>query len=259
MRFAVTVTVLLVAASAAGAQGPRGKIVDLTHPFDERTIYWPTAKTFELEKEHDGETVGGWYYAANYYKASEHGGTHIDAPVHFYRDRNTVDEIPLTQLVGSGVLIDVSRKCAENRDYLVSVADLQAWERRHGRIPRGAIVLLNTGFGKYWPDWEKYMGTSDRGKDAVKDLHFPGLDPEAARWLIAQRAIKAVGLDTPSIDYGQSTTFTTHVVLCEKNVPAFENVARLDKLPARGFTIVALPMLIAGGSGGPLRIVAFVP
>jgi kynurenine formamidase len=139
----------------------------------------------------------------------------------------------------------------------VSVADFQNWERRNGRIAPGTIVFLRTGFGKRYPDRKSYLGTDERGADAVAKLHFPGLDPAAARWLTQNRSIKAIGLDTASIDYGQSTLFESHRILFEKNIPAFENVANLEQLPAKGFSVIALPMKIKGGSGGPLRIVAF--
>jgi kynurenine formamidase len=167
-----------------------------------------------------------------------------------------VDQIPLEQLMGSGVLIDVTQQCAANPDYLVSVADIQNWEKRYGRIPVGSIVFLRTGFGKYYPDRKKYLGTDERGANAVPKLHFPGLDPVAARWLTQNRTIKAIGLDTASIDRGQSTLFESHRTLFDKNIPAFENLANLDQLPVRGFNVIALPMKIKGGSGGPLRIVA---
>lgn len=129
----------------------------------------------------------------------------------------------------------------------------------HGRIPDGAIVLIRTGWGGRWPDRARYLGTARTGAAAVPELHFPGIDAAAARWLVDQRQIDAVGIDTPSIDYGQSTTFDTHQILFAANIPAFENVANLDRLPATGGYVMALPMKIAGGSGGPLRIVALLP
>jgi kynurenine formamidase len=177
--------------------------------------------------------------------------------VHFAKGHNTVDQIPLEQLMGNGIVIDVSDKAAANRDYLVSVADFADWERRNGRIAPGTIVFLRTGFGKYYPDRKMYLGTDERGAAAVAKLHFPGLDPAAARWLTQNRSIKAIGLDTASIDYGQSTLFESHRILFEKNIPALENVANLDQLPVKGFSVIALPMKIKGGSGGPVRIVAF--
>ncbi|MDQ3755401.1 MAG: cyclase family protein [Acidobacteriota bacterium] len=237
---------------------PAGTIVDLSHPYDAETVYWPTAEGFKLEKDFAGVTDQGYYYAANSFSTAEHGGTHIDAPIHFANGRHTVDQIPLTQLLGAGVTIDVTQQCAGNRDYQISVADFEKWEAAHGQIPPDAIVLLRTGFGQFWPDREKYMGTNERGPAAVAQLHFPGLHPEAARWLVANRRIKAIGLDTPSIDYGQSTLFESHRILFDKNIPAFENLAHLDQLPPTDFHIIALPMKIKGGSGGPLRAVAII-
>jgi kynurenine formamidase len=160
--------------------------------------------------------------------------------------------------MGAGVVIDVTAQCATNPDYLVSVADFENWEKRNGRIPTGTIVLLRTGFGKFYPDAKKYLGTEERGAEAVAKLHFPGLDPAAARWITQNRSIKSIGLDTASIDRGQSILFESHRILFEKNIPAFENVANLDQLPAKGFSVIALPMKIKGGSGGPLRIIAIL-
>lgn len=237
---------------------PSGRVVDLTHAFDATTVYWPTAEPFKLETDFEGMTEGGYFYSAYRYSAAEHGGTHLDSPVHFAKGRHTVDQIPLQQLMGAAVLIDVTKQCAANPDYQVSVADFQEWERRNGRIPAGTIVFLRTGFGKHYPDRKKYLGTEERGAEAVAKLHFPGLDPAAATWLTENRSIKAIGLDTPSIDYGQSKLFESHRILFEKNIPAFENVANLDQLPLKGFSVIALPMKIKGGSGGPLRIVAFL-
>jgi kynurenine formamidase len=239
----------------ASATALRG-LVDLSHPFNEDTIYWPTATKFTLTKVAEGETEGGYFYAANDFAAAEHGGTHLDAPVHFARGGWKADEIPLRRLVGGAVVINVTRRALANRDYLIKPSDFAAWERSHGRIPRGAIVLLRTGFERYWPDAERYLGTAERGPAAVPKLHFPGLSEAGARWLIRERRVKAVGIDTASIDYGQSTDFLAHRVLGAANVPVFENVARLRGLPSRGFSVVALPMKIEGGSGGPLRIMA---
>jgi len=236
---------------------PSGRVVDLSHPFDANTVYWPTAEPFKLETDFEGVTDKGYFYSAYRYSAAEHGGTHIDAPVHFAKGHYTVDAIPLEQLMGNGIVIDVTTQCAANRDYLVSVADFENWERRNGRIAPGTIVFLRTGFAKYYPDRKMYLGTNERGADAVPKLHFPGLDPAAARWLTQNRSIKAIGLDTASIDRGQSTLFESHRALFEANIPALENVANLDQLPVKGFSVIALPMKIKGGSGGPVRIVAF--
>lgn len=254
----VLTSIFALSCQKAATEFPSGKVIDLSHSFDAQTIYWPTEEGFKIEKEHDGMTPAGFYYAANKFWAPEHGGTHIDAPRHFALNTHTVDQIPLDQLLGTGIVVDVAQQCEANRDYQISVADLQNWESQNGALPRGAIVLLRTGFARHWPDRVKYMGTDERGAAAVAKLHFPGLSPEAARWLVANRSIKAIGLDTPSIDYGQSTLFESHRILFEKNIPAFENLADLSQLPAKGFDVIALPMKIGGGSGGPLRVVAIV-
>jgi len=233
------------------------KLIDLSHAYSDETIYWVTAEEFELDTVFKGETDKGFYYCANNFSTAEHGGTHIDAPIHFAEKGQTVDEIPLEKLIGPAIKIDVSSKTYNNSDYLIKIDDLLEWENSERiKIPNGSIVLLETGFSKYYPDKIKYMGTDERGEDAVKKLHFPGLSKEAAKWLVEQRDINAIGIDTPSIDYGQSEYFESHVILLSQNIPAFENLTNLDKLPNIGFEIIALPMKIQGGSGAPLRIVA---
>ena len=238
---------------------PAGVIVDLSYPFDATTVYWPTAEAFHLEKDFEGTTDQGFYYSAYRYAGAEHGGTHIDAPVHFAKGRNSVDEIPLERLMGQAIVVDVTKQCARDRDYLVTETDFINWEKQNGRIASGTIVFLRTGFGRFYPDRKRYLGTEERGAAAVANLHFPGLHPNAARWLLRNRSIKAIGLDTASIDHGQSTLFESHRILFDRNVPAFENVANLHRLPIKGFSVIALPMKIKGGSGGPLRIVAVLP
>lgn len=239
--------------------GFSGNIVDLTYTFDSESVFWPTAEGFLRETTDDGLTDKGYYYYAGTFQLSEHGGTHIDAPIHFGEGQLTLDQLSLDQLMGPAIVVDVSDKAVTDRDYQVSVADFEAWEATHGRIPDGTIILLQTGSGQFWPDRDLYMGTNERGADAVAKLHFPGLHPDAARWLVENRSIHAIGLDTPSIDHGQSQLFESHRILYADNIPAIENVANLDLLPATGFTVIALPMKIKDGSGGPLRIIALVP
>lgn len=235
------------------------RIVDLSHDYSEETVYWVTAKQFSLDTVFAGMTEKGYYYSAFNFCTAEHGGTHIDAPIHFVENAPSVDEIPLERLIGNAIKVDVSANAADNPDYLVSIEDLQSWETEQGtNIPEGSIVLLETGFAEYYPNRVKYMGTDERGLQAVQKLHFPGLDPAAATWLVENRNIHAIGIDTPSIDYGQSETFDSHVILLGDNIPAFENLTNLDQLPSSGFEIIALPMKIKGGSGAPLRIVAIV-
>jgi len=236
-----------------------GKWIDLTYSFSEQTLYWPNNPTgFKLDTQVNGITPAGFYYASNAFSAPEHGGTHLDAPVHFAQGHQTTDQVPLEHLTGHAVVIDVSERALQHADYLISVQDIEAWEKANGKIPDSAIVLFRTGYGKYYPDAKKYFGTDEKGAGAIPNLHFPGIDPAAAEWLSTNRKVKAVGLDTPSIDYGQSKDFKTHQVLMAKDIPAFENVANLNQLPVTGAYIVALPMKIKNGSGGPLRIIAWV-
>lgn len=265
MRRAAALTALLAAACsapappAAPASFPQGALIDLSHAYDDTTIFWPTSERFRLEKTFDGVTPEGFYYAANNFSTAEHGGTHLDAPVHFAEGAQTVDQIPLDRFVGTTVVIDVVQQAERDRDYQVTVDDLLRAEREQGQIPQDAIVLIRTGFSRRWPDAASYMGTAARGPEAVRNLHFPGLHPDTARWLVANRPVKAVGIDTASIDYGQSTLYESHRALFERNIPVFENLTALERLPARGALVVALPMKIGGGTGAPLRAVAIVP
>ncbi len=233
--------------------------IDLTYTFDSTTLYWPNNVCgFEHKEDFKGTTPGGYFYSSYSICTPEHGGTHIDAPIHFAKDHLTVDSIPLSSLSGRGIIVDVSEKALKNRDYLISVADLQEWEKANGEIKTGTIILFRTGYGQFYPNREKYFGSALTGEKAIPELHFPGISPEAATWLVKTKKAKAVGLDTPSMDYGQSKDFMTHRILLGANIPGFENVAHLDQLPLKGFEIMALPMKIGGGSGAPLRIAASV-
>ena len=234
-----------------------GRWLDLTYPFSADAVYWPTARGFQLDTVSWGRTPAGYFYAAFDFSAAEHGGTHLDAPLHFAEGRQATDEIPLERLIAPAAVVDVRDRVSA--DYQITAADLEQWETRNGRIPDGAILLLLTGWGARFQDPVAYRGTELSGVEATLDLHFPGLHPDAARWLIDERAVSAVGIDTPSLDYGRSTIFETHVILYSENVPGFENVANLEALPPSGSHVFALPMKIRGGSGAPLRIVAWVP
>ena len=235
-----------------------GTVVDLSHAYGADTVFWPTAEPFKMTVVNNGVTDAGFFYAANNFSMAEHGGTHIDAPVHFAQGKHAVDEIPLESLVGPAVVVDVTDAAARDADYLVKVSDLERFESAHGRIPDNAILLIRTGFSKHWPDASKYLGTAERGAQAVPKLHFPGVDPATAKWLLANRKIHAIGIDTASIDYGQSTTYDTHQLLYAQNIPGLENLTALDRLPPVGATVVALPMKIKGGSGAPLRAIAIL-
>jgi len=233
--------------------------IDLTHSFDSATLYWPNNKTgFEHHQDAAGITPSGYYYSSYSYCTPEHGGTHLDAPIHFAEKKLTVDNIPLEQLTGNAVLIDVSKNALANRDYLISIADIEEWEKTNGKIPDDAIILFKTGYSKFYPNREKYFGSALTGAEAIPLLHFPGINPQTTEWLLTKRKIKALGLDTPSLDYGQSKDFQTHRILMGANKAGFENLAHLDSLPPKGIYVVALPMKIGEGSGAPLRIIAGV-
>jgi kynurenine formamidase len=258
---------LLLAGAAALAAVPaarrppaldEARLIDLSHPFDTRTLYWPTAPSgFQLSTIHRGRTPAGFFYAAHSFCAPEHGGTHMDAPVHFAEGRQGLDEVPLRRVIAPAVVIDVSRQASADADYRLTVEDVRAWEVRHGRIPEGAAVLLRTGWASRWPDAKRYFGDDTPGD--VSRLHFPSYGVEAARLLVEDRRVGMLGLDTASIDYGPSKDFAVHQVAAAANVPALENLADLTALPEDGAWIMALPMKIGGGSGGPVRVVALLP
>jgi kynurenine formamidase len=252
---------LPVTACAPANDGPAPiaaqRIVDLTHAFDDDTIYWPTdTRGFRLEQLAAGNTDAGWYYSANAFCTAEHGGTHIDAPVHFFENGQTVDEIPLSQLIGPAVIIDVADNAAADADYRLTIEDVAAHEAQYGRIPDGSIVLLRTGWSERWPDARVYLGDDTPG-DASK-LSFPSYGEEAARLLVQERAASMLGIDTASIDYGRSTDFPVHRIAAENQVAGLENLTNLDALPVSGFTLIALPIKIGGGSGGPVRVIALL-
>lgn len=250
--------VIVIVLSGCTMKHSKKNLIDLTHAFDEHTIYWPTEEGFVHEKEFFGLTDKGYFYSSFRLCTAEHGGTHIDAPLHFNEKGQSLDQIPLERLIGPGALIDIGHKCRKDSDYQVSIADLKAWEEKHKESLEDKIVLLHTGFSRFWPDRARYLGTDEKGAAALKQLHFPGLDPDAAHFLANERRIRAVGIDTASIDHGQSSHFGAHRALFAAQIPAFENVADLDRLPPVGFEVLALPMKIKNGSGGPLRIIARV-
>ena len=256
---------LLCSLGCGGAQSPASVtstttslcLVDLSYAYDENTVYWPTAPSrFEKETLSYGTTPQGFFYSAFAIATPEHGGTHVDAPIHFAEGQATVDAVPLERLVGPAVVLDMAESAEKDPDALLTVADIESFEREHGRIEPGTIVLVRSGWGQYWPDVKRYLGSDSQGD--ASNLHFPGISEAAARALV-DREVASVGIDTASIDHGPSTQFMAHRVLGEAAIPAFENVAALERLPPRGAHVYALPMKIAGGSGAPLRIIASVP
>ena len=249
-----------VGCAARARQAPTidpGRVVDLSYSFGPDTIYWPTAQPFKMQRVAWGRTPGGFFYYANNISMAEHGGTHLDAPLHFAEGMMTADQVPLSRCIGPACVIDVTRQASRDADYRMTLDDIRNWERKHGRLPRGAIVILYSGWGRHWPDKKKYLGTDVPGD--VQNLHFPGFSKEAAEFLTRERDVAAVATDTASIDHGPSKDFVAHQVVGGANVPAFENVANVEQLPPRGATFVALPLKIEGGSGGPARIIAVLP
>ncbi len=233
------------------------KVVDLSYSFGPDTISWPTAQPFKMQRVAWGRTPGGYFYYANNISMAEHGGTHLDAPLHFSEGKITTEKVPLSSCIGPACVIDVSRQASRDPDYRMTLDDVRNWERANGKLPRGAIVILFSGWGQFWPDKKKYLGTDVPGD--VANLHFPGFSKEVAEFLVNDRDIAAIGIDTPSIDYGQSKDFVVHQIIGGANKPAFENIANVDKVPARGATLIALPLKIENGSGGPARIIAVMP
>ena len=281
----LTVIVLIAScASPPAAPGPLSfddyQILDLTHTFDQHTLYWPTAKAFQHDRVAWGISEQGHWYSSYDYAASEHGGTHLDAPIHFAEGKRGVAAIPVEQLMGPAVVIDVSASCRDDADYLVSAADIDHHEQQHGPIAPGSAVLLHTGRSAYWPGTnhrpnandrpnasdgseanpkpgaKQYLGTDTPGD--TENLHFPGLSPEAAEALV-QRRVSIVGIDTASIDRGPSRDFRAHQILAAAEIVILENVAAMAKLPATGALLIALPMKIGQGSGAPCRIIALMP
>jgi len=248
---------LLIWSSASCAPHHPTTIIDLTYAFDDQTVYWPNNKPFQWEKIKWGKNASGHWYASGAFSASEHGGTHLDAPVHFAEQGRSVDQIPVEELIGPAIVIDVRPQVEGNPDFELQVEDVQAWETEHGQIPKESLVLLFTGWGKYWPERRHYLG-SPTPEDPTT-LHFPGYSSHSIQFLVSQRGIRGVGIDTASIDPGRSKNFLAHRVLNEANLYALENVAALDKLPPTGAVVTALPIKIRGGSGGPVRIFATIP
>ena len=230
--------------------------VDLTHVYNADNVFWPTGKPFQHVETAYGDTPGGWFYSSYDFSTSEHSGTHLDAPIHFSAGKATVDRLSIGSMAGPAVVIDVTDKVSSETDYLVSPADIEAAEAADGPIEAGSIVLIRTDWSTRWPDTKAYLGDDRPGK--TDDLHFPGLAPETAS-LLVERGVKAVGIDTASIDYGPTTDFKVHQILAGRNIPILENLTELAQLPARGAHVIALPMKIGDGSGGPCRVAALVP
>ncbi len=246
---------IAVAAGQAQAQEPDvlgTTIVDLTYTLNDKTPYWPGENylPFELKTIATLENDGVLSKALS---LPEHLGTHIDAPNHFEANQPAVHEIPPEQLIGPGIVIDVAAKVEQNADYRLSTDDVKAWEKQHGRIPDKAVVLVHTGWGRFWDNYPRYKNQDVRGT-----MHFPGFSAEVAKFLVEHRNIHGIGIDTLSIDHGMSQDFAVHHVINAAGKYGLENVANLDRLPPRDFTLIVAPIKVENGTGGPTRIFAIV-
>lgn len=260
MQRRLPLVILLFAATIAVAQDhPAAQqltfrtVVDLTHSLDEKNpAYDISAKP--LFRAKTVATFEKDHYFAREICLPEHFGTHLDAPAHFAKGKWTVDQIPPEHLIAPLVVIDVTNAGKENPDYQISADDISAWENAHGEIPSHSVVIANTGWDSRWNSVRSY-----RNADAKGTMHFPGYSLTAARLLVEQRHVYALGIDTLSIDYGPSTAYPVHQYTLGHGLYHLENVANLEQVPARGATVVSAPMKLEGGSGSPVRIFALVP
>ncbi|KAK6176200.1 hypothetical protein SNE40_014528 [Patella caerulea] len=233
--------------------GENTRVVDLTFAMNASTVYWPGSPDFNFTILNRQE-IGNHWYEANYFSTAEHGGTHLDAPAHFSKGKWRTHEIPVERLVGPGVIIDVRSKATANHDYRVHIPDIEVWESKYGNIPQGAIVLMNSGWTKRYPD--KSLVFNSENTTDPETFHFPAFHEDAVKWLIQHRNISIVGVDTPSLDYGQTKTFPVHQLLGANNIIGLENVAYLDKVPEHSAIIFAGVTKLYDGSGGPARVIA---
>lgn len=258
--FLIVFIFILAVGPVVGEKPSKGKLLDMTYPFGDDSIYWPTGNSFKSVKVFWAINDRGWWYASNDYSANEHGGTHADAPVHFAQKGRTIDQVPLQEWIGPAVKIDVTKQCTADRDYLLKVEDIKNYEKKYGKIPAGAWVIMYTGIGtRFYPDKKKVLGTDKTGPEAVKHLSFPAFSVESVKYLLKECHITGIAIDTPSIDYGKSVDFLVHRELFAADKLAVENIANLDKLPSKGAMLYVVPMLIKNGTGAPARIFAVLP
>jgi kynurenine formamidase len=229
----------------------KARVIDLSYAINDKLVPWPgDEKWFEAKVNASVEKNG--YFTRSFWML-EHCGTHLDAPAHFPPGKATVDQIPPKQFFGPAVVLDVRADAAKNADYQLPAARVEEWEKRHGRIQAGAIVLLRTGWALRWPDARKY-----RNQDAQGKMHFPGFSVDAAK-LLTERKISGVGCDTMSVDYGASEDFAVHHLALGAGLYHLENLADLSALPETGAFLVVAPIKLEGGSGGPVRVFALLP
>ncbi len=224
------------------------RVVDLSYAINDKLVSWPgDEKWFEAKINATVEKNG--YFTRSFWML-EHYGTHLDAPIHFPPGKTTVDQIPAKQFFGAAVVLDISEEGAKNADYQAPAARVEEWEKKHGRISGGSIVLLRTGWASRWPDARKY-----RNQDAQGKMHFPGFSAEAAKLLIS-RKVSGIGCDTMSVDYGASEDFAVHHLALGAGLYHLENLSDLSGVPEAGAFLVVAPIKLEGGPGGPVRVFA---
>ena len=259
MKYRILIAIVFfLPLSSIGFELDDYRLVDLSHEYGESTLYWPTSPSaFELKELAYGKTDGGYFYSAYTFCTPEHGGTHIDAPKHFSATGLPTAKIPLENLIAPVYVIDVSEKAAADRNYRLTAQDVRDFEARYGEIPAGSVVLMRTDWSERWPDALDYLGDDTPGD--ASNLQFPGFGAEATKILAEQRKVSLLGIDTASVDYGKSQDFIVHRIGAAQGVSNLENLTNLKQLPATGAIVLALPMKIESGSGGPARVVALVP
>lgn len=227
-------------------------VYDLTHPEGEKFPNWEGSEKSPFEAKPLGDLSRDGYFT-RYICTQEHFATHMDAPAHFAAGRWTVDQIPPERLIGPLVVLNVAPKVRMSADYQIKVDDVALWEQANGKIPAGAIVLAQTGWASRAASMKDY-----RNADAAGVMHFPGYSEEAVKFLVEGRSVVGLGIDTLSVDYGASKTYPVHKYTANRSVYHLENVADLSRVPEAGAIMVAAPAKLAGGSGGPVRILALV-
>ncbi|MDP9263343.1 MAG: cyclase family protein [Acidobacteriota bacterium] len=227
-------------------------VLDLTQPLSEKFPNWEGTEKSPFEAKPLGRMEKDGYFTRTI-SLPEHFATHMDAPAHFAAGGWTVDQIPPERLVGPLVVLDVTAQSKANADYQISVEDVARWERAHGQISPGSIVLARTGWAARATSMKDYRNADEKGAK-----HFPGFLLETVKFLVEARNIYGLGIDTMSVDYGASDTYPVHLYTAKHNVYHLENVADLSAVPEAGALLVAAPAKLAGGSGGPVRILALV-
>jgi kynurenine formamidase len=234
-----------------GIASGKTRVVDLTYGIAAGLPSWPgSPATFEATVN---ATIAKNGHFARTFTLYEHYGTHMDAPAHFAEGKETLDQIPVNHLLGPAVVIDATADVEKNPDYQLPVSSITQWEAKHGTIPAGAIVLLNTGWAKRWPDEARY-----RNVDASGAMHFPGYSVDAAKLLVS-RGVSGIGLDTLAVDYGASNDHIVHHTILSQNIYILENLADMSELPEAGAFVIAAPIKLEGGSGGAVRVIVLLP